>query len=453
MKLDSFKFDKAFLLACLSFAVPVMLQQVINSLVSLLDNLMVASLGDIALSGVTAANQYYFILQSAIFGFSSCGSVFIAQFYGAKDHKKLIESFNFTLLISIVVSVLFFVLGLFFKEEIIAFFIKDDLVVKSGVKYFNIILYTYIPLAISIVYSMSIRSCGETKIPLIISTLSVFINAIFNFLLIFGLLGFPRLELAGAAIATLIARVFEMICFISISKIKDFPINSKLNEIFDISIELSKKIFLKAIPLSANEIFFALGMALLTKFYSTRGTSVMSGMAVASTISNIFFILFGGMSIVTNIYVSQKLGANKIEEARENAYKLFGVSAFLSIMFSIGLFISAFLVQYIFFDLSSEAKQIAFIAVIIQAIFYVVYNVTTQCYFTLRAGGDNVNTLIMDSLFMWAFNIPVMFLLAYFTEISFIYLYLTGQFIELIKLVYSFRIVVKETWLVNLAQN
>lgn len=434
----------------LKIAIPLMLQQLIVSSVNLVDNLMVGFLGDVDLGGVTTVNKFYMIANYATFGMAAAGSVFMAQYYGAKNIDRLKQSFRFMILATLALNLGFFLIGLFFPREVISYFTNDYSVIESGVSYFKIAVYTFIPLALTISISNAIRSKGDAKVLLYISIGAVITNTFLNYCLIFGNFGFPKMGVEGAAIATLIARVLEVIISLLVLKINHYEFNTKIKDIFKIEFTVSKAILLKALPLCINEFLWSSGMATIFKFYSTRGLEVMSGSAISSTIGEIFFTLFGGMAMATTVFVSQRLGANKIDEAKEVAYKLLGVSVALSLFFATGLFISSFIVPYFYNNVSLEARNVASNMIRVQSLMFWIYMFTAECYFILRAGGDSKSTLLMDSGFMWLLNIPVLFLVTYFTSWSYLAIYLIGQSTDLIKLLFSYYLLKKEKWANNL---
>lgn len=450
MFFEKFKFDRDFLLSVLKVAIPLMLQQLIVSGVNLVDNLMVGFLGDVALGGVSAVNKYYMVANFATFGMAAAASVFMAQYFGAKNNERLKESFRFMLVATFLLNLLFFTIGLFFPEVVLNFFTKEPLVVVSGLEYFSVAIYTLLPLAIIVSINFAIRSIGNSKILLLASGVSVLVNVVLNYVLIFGRFGFPMLGVRGAALATLVARIVELIICLNILYFKKYAFNTKIKDLFNIDFSLAKAIFIKAIPLCTNELLWSGGMATIFKFYTTRGVEVMSGTAIGGTIGDIFFTLFGGMSIATTVFVSQRLGANKLDEARDVAYKLLGVSFVLAWFFALGLFMASFIIPHLYGNASMGARNVAVSMIRVQALMFWIYMFTAECYFILRSGGDNKSTLMMDSGFMWLLNIPVVFMATYFTNWNYLMIYLAGQSTDLIKLFFSYHLLRKEKWINNL---
>jgi putative MATE family efflux protein len=450
INLKSLKENKVFYLRVLAIAVPFMLQQLIGSSVNLLDNLMVGQLGDAAIAGVASANKFYMVAMFAIMGLSGAASIFIAQYFGAKDEEHVKQSFRYSLIASYVIILPFVVLGWMFPEGILRFFTSDPAVIEQGTAYLRIALMTYIPMTFSMAVGSAMRSVGETKIPLYTSIVAILSNAFFNYCLIFGNLGFPRLGVQGAALATLIARIIEVIVIAIVLKKKHFIFNTKIKDLFKISTRLEKAITLKAIPLTTNEIFWSAGMGLLFKFYSTRGTEVMAGMSISSTIADIFFTLFGGMMVATTVVISQALGANKLDEARQDAYKLISFSRLLAVLLGILMFGASYIVPQ-WYDVSAVSRATSETFLRIMACMFWLYMSNAQCFFILRAGGDTKSTLLMDAVFMWLVNLPVVGAVAYFTNWNVYVIYLIGQSTDFLKFYFAYGLVKKEKWVKNLS--
>ena len=442
--------DKPFMKAVLAVAIPMMLQQVIASSVNLVDNLMVGQLGDAAIGAVAAVNRYYMIALYGTNGLTAAASVFIAQYYGAQKPEKMKESFRFMLIVALGIMCLFCFLGIGLSRPILQFFTSDEAVIQSGIAYIRIAAVSFLPTALTLSIYSSVRAVGETKLPLICSSAAVATNTFLNWCLIFGNLGFPKLGVAGAAIATLIARCVELGLAMTGLFRGSFGFKTVLSDLLKIPADIARRIITKAAPLMLNEILWSAGMAALFKFYSSRGSQIMSGYSIASTIGDIFFTLFAGMAAASTVFISQPLGANKLDEARKHGYWLLGFSVLLSFFFAALMYASTFAVPYLYSQISTYAKQVTVRFLTVESLMFWLYMATCQCYFILRSGGDMKHTLIMDSCFMWAVNIPVVFILTYYTKLPYLTVYICGQLTDVIKLFFAYHLVSKEKWVVNL---
>ena len=441
--------DRKFQKTVLMIAVPLMLQQLIVSSVNLIDNLMVGQLGDMALSGVSMANRFYMIVWAGVNGMIASSVIYLSQYNGANDTNHMKQSFRFMIVSSYILCIALFIIAFFFPEMVIAFFIKDVEVIRLGSAYLKIAAISYLPSVISLCIASAFRALGETKKPLYISVISVLTNAVFNYLLIFGVFGFPKLGVVGAAIATLIARSVEALIYLWMLKVSDMPFKTKVSNIFTFDFELAKRITIRAFPLCVNEIMWSFGMSTLVRSYSHRGLVVNTAYSMSSTISDLFFVLFGGMATASTVLIGTPLGANKLEEAKENAYKLLGFSLILAGVILILMFATSYVAPY-FYNVSMEAKHLSANFLRIMALFFVLYMFNTSIYFILRAGGDTKSTLFMDSGFMWMLNIPLVMLLAYHTNLHVLIVYAIGQSTDVLKACVSYYLLKKEKWVKNL---
>ncbi len=444
--------DKEFYKYVLRLALPMMFQGLLVSLSGLIDNLMVAGLGDSFLSGVAAANRFYIIFNFGVMGVVLAAGIFIGQYLGAKKPDKMKESFRASIILGYLLMIPFFIGVLFFPETILKFFTKDPLVIQSGIDYYKGIVWTMIPVTMSLAIGTAIRSTGDTRTPILASSLGIGVNLIFNYLLIYGNLGFPAMGVYGSAIATLISRIIEVSVLLYIMKVKHFDFATKVKDIFKIDKKLFVLITKNAINIASNEIFWASSMAFLMKFYSTRGPAAMTAYSIAGSVSDIFFVLFGGMSAATTVLVGHNLGANDFKKAKLNGYRLLSLSIMMSIVFGSSMILISNFVPLIYTDVSAEAQQIAINLIRIIGLLFWTFTYNVQILFMLRAGGDSFSAFIMDSGFMWFVNIPIVAVFTYFTNIPIVYLYLIGQLTDVIKLSVSTYVFKKELWVKNVTE-
>ncbi len=444
--------DKDLMRRCLVVAVPLMLQSLVVNSVTLVDNLMIGRLGDAALSGVSSANRYYILVNFCCLAITSAGVIFLSQYYGADNGKKMKECFRILTLFSLFAALVFVLLAHFFPEAILRFIIDNDEVVALGSSYLKICLFSYGPTVLSVCIASSIRALGKTKVPMVISICSVLLNVLFDYVLIFGHLGFHPMGVEGAAYATLLARLIEMSLYLLILKLSDYPFKSDLRDLFSFDVSLMKTILKTAIPLLINEFLYTFGLTFQLKCYSHRGVLVNTAYTMSMTFSDLFYVLFSGMATATSVLIGIPLGAGKLEEARDNGYKLFVFSLLLSVVFGISMFLASYLFPVLYRNVSIEALALAESFMKVVAVYFMVFTFNTQVYFTLRAGGQTKQTMMMDSLFMWSVLIPVVFYLSYYTDLPVLWVYVLGQGTDLLKAFLSYHLLRKEKWVVNLTE-
>ena len=441
--------DKKFMKKVLVVAIPMMLQQLITNSVNLLDNLMVGQLGDYAISGVATSNKFFMVGVFAIMGIVTAASIFMAQYNGANKKKQLVESFRYALIGSELVMLPFVLAALLFPTQIISFFNKDPELIAAAKQYLPLAALTFIPQALSFTIQNAMRSLGHTKYPLMASIISVISNAFFNYTFIFGHFGAPQLGITGAALGTLFARIIELSFILVVYFRSPWPFKTNIQELLSIPMEIIKKITTKSIPLLINEIGWSGGMAMLFKFYSTRGAVAIAGMTIASTTTDLFFVLFSGMAVATNVIVAHELGADNLQVAKKYGYQLLQFAVIMSLMFAIVLFSVSFLTPHLY-DVSSEVKDIAGTIIRVQGIFFWIYMFNAQVFFIIRAGGDIRSTLIMDAGYMWFVNLVVVSFVAYQTNWNIYGIYIAGQATDILKMIISGTFFRKEKWVTNM---
>ncbi|MFA9466158.1 MAG: MATE family efflux transporter [Velocimicrobium sp.] len=450
--------DKKFYSMVLLVAVPIMIQNGITNFVGLLDNIMVGQIGTEQMTGVAITNQLMFVFNICIFGGISGASIFGTQFFGNRNFEGFRNTFRFKIGLSalfVIVGVAIFFFG---GNNLIKLYLHQgssvenlDVTLQYGKRYLLIMLIGMLPYAASQVYSSTLRETGETVLPMKAGIVAVVVNLIFNYILIFGKFGMPALGVEGAAIATVISRYVEALITIIWTHI-----NKKKNEFIigvyhtlRVPANLGKHIILRGMPLMLNEAMWASGMAIMTQCYSVRGLSVMAGINISSTISNLFNVVFIALGGAVAVIVGQLLGAGKMEEAKDTDRKLIFFSVMSCVFIGIGMAIMAPFFPRLY-NTTQEVKSLATNFIIISALCMPIYAFTHASYFTLRSGGKTVITFIFDSCFIWVFSIPLAFYLTRFTDWNIIHIYLYCQLIELIKCVIGFVLVKKGVWIHNI---
>jgi putative MATE family efflux protein len=441
--------SKQFYKKTLGIALPIMAQQFIATFVNLIDNIMIGSIGGIALTAVTMANRFYLIFNSTLFGVCGAAGIFIAQYFGAKEKEKCQKVFNINLVWSLCLGIVFTSALFIVPEMVIHAFSKTPDIVEQGMQYISYAKFTYIPFGISFTCMIALRSVGINVIQLKIGIIAVLTNTILNYCLIFGHFGFPMMGVQGAAIATVIARVLEMILYLIIMyRNKHFFALDYLG-MLHMDKQLMTGLFRRTVPLTVNEILFSVGQSMIYKSYVRTDEFLVASVSVVDTVANILFVVFSGLSSAVSILIGNTLGANKIQEAKENARKLivFGV------IIAIGLGTISFLFSGMvpgFYNVEEAIKDTIITLLRIKSVMIILYAVNVCIFFILRAGGDMVSTLIMDSGFLWVGGVLVSTSLSMYVRVPLVLLYAIVESLEVIKLFVAFHFFKKEKWAKNI---
>ena len=441
----------------LKIAIPVMAQMLIQNLVSLIDNFMVAGLGDVKMSGVNITGQIIFTFMVFMNTICMAGGIFLTQFSGADDKEGMKQSFCFKLWAGVFVIILFSLACFCFPRQILSLMVKKntqaDSILAEGVKYMKIMGFMGIPWLISAMISSSLREIGEVKVPLVISITATLINTFFNWIFIYGNLGAPRLEVRGAAIATVIARSAEAVIFICYMIKKKPPFAIKLYDMIHLNFKLFGNIFQKAWMIMCSEMVWAIAETITTALYNGRGgADVVSGMSSSFAIANLFFVAFSGIMTATGVIIGKELGRGELEKARKEKVWLLNGSIIFGMFFTgVGL-LCTLLIPIVFRNLSSNSQQICREMVLVMAFYMPIWVYLNAQLAVSRAGGDTVMGILVDGIGNLGIVIPGITFMALCTSIGPVMMYAIIKFVEVPKITIAYFWLKKERWVVNLAE-
>ncbi|MBQ1501605.1 MAG: MATE family efflux transporter [Firmicutes bacterium] len=451
---------KQFYKSTLTIALPIMIQNAVTNLVSLLDNIMVGQCGLEALSGVAIISQLMFVYFVTVFGATSGPGLFCAQFFGARDEESLRAAFRFKLATALLVCAVAMLILFMWPERIISLYINDtgsggdpQLMLQHARRYLDIVVWSMPAFAVAQSYASTLREVGQTRVPMLASCIAVSLNLLGNWVLIFGKLGFPELGIIGTAIATVISRWVEMAFVIVWSHRHSaqvvFP--RRLFQPLSIASGLFRRIAVKSMPLFCNELLWSLAQAFLLQMYSLRGLNVVASLNISYVFLDLCDVVCFSMGSAIGIIVGQLLGAGKLEEAVDTDHKLIAFTAALSFVIMIIMAISASYFPLIY-EVPPEVRQLASSFILICAFMTPIEVLPHTFYFTLRSGGKTFITFLFDSAFSWAVNVPVVFILVNYTAIPVTTLYLCSLLTGLVKCAVGWIMVKRRIWVVNLAQ-
>lgn len=458
MNIRSYIGDRAFYRKLFSVLVPILIQNLITNFVSLLDNIMVGQVGTEPMSGVAIVNQLLFVFNLCIFGGLAGAGIFTAQYYGKGDNEGVKNTFRAKLYIALLAVVLFTAAFVLKGDALIRLFLHEgkeqlDLAATLGFgrAYLRVMLLQMPLFALCQVYSGTLRETGETLLPMKAGIIAVFVNLIFNYILIFGKLGLPALGVVGAAVATVIARVVEcaiVLCWTHRHSARcGFVVG--LYRSLRVPAPLAKRMLRLGLPLLVNEFLWSGGMTTLNQCYSLRGLEVISALNISSTISNLFFCAFIAMGNAISILIGQLLGAGELERAVDEDRKLIAFSVVLSLLVGGIMAAVAPLVPQIY-NTTDSVKALACDLLLVGAAMMPINAFTNACYFTLRSGGKTIITFIFDSAFLWVIAVPAAFVLSRFSPMPILPMYITVSLLDLIKCAVGYYLVKRRKWVNNI---
>ena len=452
---------KAFYKSVLTLLIPIVIQQFISSFVSLLDNIMVGSLGAEAISAASIANSVLMVHMLAIFGGLSGASIFGAQFFGKGDLDGMRRTFRFKLYFSVLCTLLAVGVYLLFGEGFISSFLQGEsnggdlaLTLRLGMGYLRVMLWGLVPFALVQTYSGTLREAGETTAPMVAGIIAILTNLFLNWVLIYGHLGAPALGVEGAAIATVVSRYVELLVVVvhSHRHTDRYRFLAGAYRSFRVPGKLVARITRTGLPLLVNEILWSLGMTFINQFYSTRGLNAVAALNITGTAWNLFCVIMFAMGSAVSIMVGQRLGAGKMEEARDVDRKLIFLTEVIHVVIGAAMILCAPLVPRMY-NISEEVRDLTRQLLIIAGLSLPVHSFAHVTYFTIRSGGRTVITFFFDAVYIWVVTVLLAFLLTRYTDLPIVQIYFCVQFIDVIKVVIGLLMLRSDFWARNVVND
>ena len=450
--------DRDFYAQVVAVVVPIIIQNTVSNVVSLLDNVMVGRVGTLQMSAVAIVNQLLFVFNLCIFGGLAGAGIFATQYAGAHDDKGVRDCFRVKWMIALSMLACALVVLIAFPKRLIGMYLAQETAQADaaatlgfGMDDLTVMLWGLLPFGVSQVYASTLREVGETRLPMFASVAAILVNLVFNYFLIFGKCGFPELGVTGAAIATVLSRYVETAVIMVYTHMKShhFGFIRGAYRSLRVPKPLMISILRRGTPLLVNEFLWSSGMAVLLQCYSVRGLDVVAACNIATTVSNLFKVVFLSMGNAVAIMVGQALGANDIERAKNCTWRLMTLSVGSNLIMATLLALFAPAIPNIY-NTEPHVRQIATQLIYVVAVMMPAYSFSHCCYFTLRSGGKTIITFLFDSVFTWCVNVPAAWLLAYKTGLGIVPLYFGVQALEMVKVVVGFVLVKKGVWIHNI---
>ncbi len=447
--------DKNFYRVLWTLVFPIIIQQGITNFVNLLDNLMVGDLGTIHMSAVSIVNQLIFVFNLAIFGGLSGASIFGTQFFGCGDWKGMRDTFRFKMVFTVLIAAVAIGVFIVFDDELLMMFLNSDentpeqiaATLAEAKRYFRIALIGLLPFAIVQVYAGTLRETSETVTPMVAGIIAILVNVVFNYLLIFGKFGFPRLGVAGAAVATVMSRFVEMIYVVVKTHMnpEKFKFIEGAYRKFSIPGQLVKRILVTGTPLMINEVLWSLGQTFINSNYAKRGIVVVAATNITTTAWNLFCVIMFAMGSAVLIMIGQKLGAGDREGAIDVDRKLLFTSAVAHTVIAVIIIAVAPFIPMMY-NVEPEVRILATKCLTVAGLSLPLHAITHVIYFTIRSGGRTLITFMFDSCFTWAIPCMISFFLCRFSSVDVIWIYVAVQFSDVLKLFFGLPMLKSGFW-------
>ena len=411
-KTKSLLADKAFLKTAVFLALPIILQSLLISCLTMADIVMVGYISDkdIEIAAVNISNQVYFITSMLFIAVGAGCSVFISRYIGSRElhnAKKVITLgiFAITFLSGIITLV-----SIFAPTFILSFFTNDSEILLLAQKYLKIVALSYILTSVSYILICAIRCSGNSKLPLAASFAGISVNVILNYILIFGKLGFPALGVEGAAIATVIARIIEFILVLIFAFNKNSIWRGEISEYFSFSRKFVLNIYKGLLPVLVNDFQWGLANVMYCVAYGRIGINALTVTPILKSVSDLLLVVCIGFSNTALIMISQKIGEGDIKSARTYGVYFDILAVFSGVVISVFLFFFAETAAGLFglsgANLLSAVKVLRFLAVMFPIRSLAVMLIIG----VLRGNGDIPFAMWTEICSMWLVGVPLAFL-------------------------------------------
>lgn len=445
--------DSIFLRKAATIALPVAMQGMLNTIVNLVDNLMIGNLGSTAIASVGLANKVFFVFSLLVFGVVSGSGILAAQYWGNGDVKNIRKVLGLALSLGLAAAVLFLIPARMKPELLMRIFTTSDASIQLGASYLAVAALSYPFTAVSNTYVAMLRATGRVKEPVIISCVAILVNIVFNYILIYGKFGAPALGVVGAAIATLLARMIETSALLGVVYLRKTPLACHIREMFGYSREFLKQFFVTALPVIANEFVWGLGVTIYSMVYGRMGDDAVAAITIATTIQDIVVVLFQGLSAAAAVILGNEMGAGKLVRAERYA-KNFFILQFICTLVAMGI---CLLIRWPLIGLyqpgisDSVARDvnlclIMFVCFMPSKMFNYVNIVGV-----LRSGGDTGMCLFIDASGVWLIGIPLAFIGGLWLKQPIYVVYTMVMLEEIYKTVLGYIRYRQKKWLRNLA--
>lgn len=428
--------DRAFYKNVAKIAIPISLQSLITIGVNMMDTIMLGKLGEVAISASSLANQFISLFQICCMGMGMGASVLTSRFWGKQDIASLKKSVTIMYRLCFVIGLGFTLATIIAPGTLMQIYTSETAVIEQGIGYFRWSIPCYWLLGFSLTTTIVLRSIGQVKIPLVCSIIAFFINIGANWIFIFGHLGAPEMGVEGAALGTLISRIFEFTFICGYFLLVEKKVAYRIRNIFMKCGDMVKEYLRISIPVLISDALLGLGNNAVAMVIGRLGANFVSANAITTVTMQLSTVFIQGISNASAIITGHTLGQGDTERAQKQGYTFLGLGAAIGLF--AGLLIAAISDLIIsFYDITPETREIA--EQLMLAIGFIVFFQAMNSILTkgvLRGGGDTKFLMIADILFLWAASVPLGALAGLYWHLSPFLIYTCLKIDQIIKAIW-----------------
>lgn len=428
-------------------ALPIALQQFMTALVGACDAIMLGKLSQDAMSAVSLATQVTFVFNLFMFAFMAGENMFVAQYYGKGDYKGISQVFSLVTKICGCIAVVFLAGSLFFPEQLMRILTNEETLIVLGSEYLRVIGISYVFSGIAQTFLAIMKNCGAVNMSTLINGVMVILNIVLNAVFIFGLSGFPKMGIKGAALATVLATVVQFLWSVGyvlcrIRAVK-FSLRSCEKKLFG-------RFWQKAVPLLINNLAWGIGFSMYSVIMGHLGTDAVAANGIANISKNLVVCFCLGLGNAGSIIVGNRLGADRLQEAKEVGETLTKTAIIAGIVSGLVLIaLSPFITKMV--DLTPTARGYLQKMLLISS--YYIAGKSVNCMTIggiFAAGGDSKFGMLCDSVTLWCIIVPLGCICAFILKLPVMVVYFVLNLDEIIKLPVVYKHYKKYKWIKNL---
>ena len=428
-------------------ALPIALQQFMTALVGACDAIMLGKLSQDAMSAVSLATQVTFVFNLFMFAFMAGENMFVAQYYGKGDYTGISQVFSLVTKICGCIAVVFLAGTLFFPEQLMRILTNEETLIVLGSEYLRVIGISYVFSGIAQTFLAVMKNCGAVNMSTLINGVMVILNIALNAVFIFGLSGFPKMGIKGAALATVLATVVQFLWSVGyvlcrIRAVK-FSLRSCEKRLFG-------RFWQKAVPLLINNLAWGIGFSMYSVIMGHLGTDAVAANGIANISKNLVVCFCLGLGNAGSIIVGNRLGADRLQEAKEAGGTLTRIAIIAGIVSGLVLIaLSPFITKMV--DLTPTARGYLQKMLLISS--YYIAGKSVNCMTVggiFASGGDSKFGMLCDSVTLWCITVPLGCICAFILKLPVMVVYFVLNLDEIIKLPVVYKHYKKYKWIKNL---
>jgi len=396
---------KSFLKKIAVIAVPVALQNLLTTTGSMVDTMMIASLGQTEVGAVGLCAQFSSLMFAGYWGFVGGGMLFFAQYFGAKDDDGINRSYGLTLTCMMTVGVFFGLMALCFPETVMRLYTDKEHIQAIGVEYLRIVGYAYPLMVFSMAMAALLRCTGKVRIPLWGSIAGVVTNVLMNWILIFGNLGAPKMGVRGAALATVIAQAVSCLVVLAAALRSRHPYLLAIRRHFRWSRKFFRVYLKKCFPILCNEVLIGVGNMVINIVLGRQPEEAISALAVFRTLEGLVIGFFAGFSNAASVLVGTEVGAGHPDRAFGRAWRLIYLCQGIIALLGVTL-VALHTPILTLMGMRGESFRLAFGMMVIYLSFGILRMGNWAQNDTFRSAGDATYGTVLEIVFMYLMLLP-----------------------------------------------